>query len=34
VPRITEEQAALPICRDGMKPDETLIPEEEARSWD
>jgi hypothetical protein len=33
VPRITEEQAALLIRRNWMKPDGTPLTGEEARSW-
>jgi hypothetical protein len=33
VPRITEEEAAALIRRHWMKPDGTLISEEEARLW-
>jgi hypothetical protein len=33
VPKITQEEAAALICRDWMKPDGTLLTDEEARVW-
>ena len=33
VPRITEEEAAALVRRDGMKPDGTPLTDGEARAW-